>query len=588
MAPRSRARVWSFRAVTVLLVLGLIALLEAVLRLAGVGDTYELVSPVTETSTILPFRLNPSIDAVYFGARDMMGPEPRRFTLPKPSGTYRIIVLGASTVIGFPYAPEIAFPRQIEHLLEAQDPDTDVEVLNAGITAINSFEIADLAGYCAAAEPDLVVIHAGHNEFFGPGGPASTVLPLPPQLVDAMFSVRRSRLGQMIGALVPASNAPLADPLQTFPRLTDIRQSDSEFAQAAQNYRHNLTVAVGTLRSDGIPVVLTTVASNLRDQPPIRNVWPRSLTSGQQQLVLAALRLADDAAAKGDLAEALHQIAAVEALLRATDVPIVQYRKGEYLFAQGDVLAARTAFERSRDLDGCRFRAPSEFGEIVRQLAGESETREITLLDLERVVADASERGIPGHDLFLEHVHYNLAGHRLLARSLARHIHTEHRQHAWDESREIEDAVLDERLGLLREDELVGASFALQTVQTPPLAEGVDVERLEAYLVAEVSRLYGELPSGRRDRFADLSMHNLQQSLIQSLVQKSMQAGDLEWARQLAEFSVAREPWSAAGWLQLARVEAVLGATDRAIAAARRADELDANSGASQLLQALR
>ena len=572
-ARRSRGRVWLFRLLTVLIALGMLAGCEVALRLAGVGRTYELVEPVGEGTDVLAYRLNPHIDAVYFGARDMLGPETRRFDLPKPEGTYRIVFLGASTVIGFPYAPEIAFPRQVEHLLEAQRPDVDIEVLNAGITAINSFEIADLARYCAAAEPDLVVIHAGHNEFFGPGGPASSVLPLPPPLLRAMFAVRRTRIGQGIAALTPAAAAQPVDPISALPRLTDVRLGDPEFTRARDNYRKNVAVSVRELQAAGIHVVLSTVASNLRDQPPIRSVWPRDLSENAQKEISGLVDSTEALMVEGDLPAARKQLADAEAI--HPEVALLQYRKGEVFLALGDFATAREAYLSARDLDGCRFRASSQFGGIVRDLARTAPSPAVTLLDVEEIVEQSSEQGIPGHDLFLEHVHYNLEGHRLLARAFAQHIHVEVLGRRWDESRALRDEQLDELLGILPEDDLAGVSFALQTVQTPPLSQGVDVARLEEHLLAKVRGLYELLPPRRREWFADLSMHDLQQDLIAGLVRESVQSGDLEEARRFAHTGTIRRPWSADAWRRLARAAGLSGGDDESRAASTEANRLE-------------
>ena len=40
---------------------------------------------------------------------------------------FPVVFLGESTVIGFPYAPEIAFPRQVEVQLQQQNPDLKFE-----------------------------------------------------------------------------------------------------------------------------------------------------------------------------------------------------------------------------------------------------------------------------------------------------------------------------------------------------------------------------------------------------------------------------------------------------------------------------
>ena len=115
----------------------------------------------------------------YFDQRQLAGPDPRPFQLPPPDETFRIVFVGASTVEGFPYYTELAFPRQVELLLQQQLPNRRIEVLNAAIVGINSFALADFVPRALRCEPDLVVLYAGHNEFYGPGGVGSTATVAP-------------------------------------------------------------------------------------------------------------------------------------------------------------------------------------------------------------------------------------------------------------------------------------------------------------------------------------------------------------------------------------------------------------------------
>ena len=565
---RSRRRVWLFRGLTLALVVGLLLLLEGLLHLCGVGESLVLVVPAPGAGEAFNDRLNPLVDRVYFGAFDMHGPEPRRFTVPKPPGIYRIVFLGASTVNGFPYSTEIAFPRQVEVLLEAQRPGTEVEVLNAAITAINSFEIADLARQCRACEPDLVAIHGGHNEFFGPGGPASTALPLPPRLIRLAFAVRRTRIAQAIYALSPSSSTPPRHPLESLPRLTDVRLGDATYRQAAENYRSNLNAALQTLFDAGIPVLLTTVASNLRDQGPIRTLWPAGQTAAEHQQCLADLALAEEAAARGDWQAALNRLDALRP--KAEGAAQWEYRRAQALEALNRPVEAREAYRQARDLDGCRFRASTEFGEIVREIAAEHGPERLSFLDLEAAVSAASSAGVPGRELFLEHVHYTLAGHRLLARHLAQHIHAQCLQQRWDPARELTDAECDRQLGLLPEDAVAGDSFTLEVLTTQPLAGALDVDREMQLLRERIQSVYATWPAAQQSAFADLPLSQMQQDLAAGLGAAYLARGDLDRSLSCYRRAAVRRPWSAEAWWSLAQAESRAGHTREAREAVRR------------------
>jgi hypothetical protein len=137
-------RKWCFRLLAMSLPLAGLVLIELGLRWASVGMDLGLVESVGDGAPAQTFRFNPWTDQAYYGATDLSGPEPRPFMLPKPEGTFRIVVVGGSTVVGFPYPSDLAFPRFLEILLSQQGLNRKFEVLNAGITAINSFSEADL------------------------------------------------------------------------------------------------------------------------------------------------------------------------------------------------------------------------------------------------------------------------------------------------------------------------------------------------------------------------------------------------------------------------------------------------------------
>src|SRR5262245_44970751 len=107
--PRSRRRLWAFRLMAFSLPFLFLLLLDFALRLFGSGHELSLVITVPGHPQRLTHQLNDAVDDLYYGRTRLTGPETRRFDLPKPAKTFRIVFLGASTVIGFPYLPEVAF-----------------------------------------------------------------------------------------------------------------------------------------------------------------------------------------------------------------------------------------------------------------------------------------------------------------------------------------------------------------------------------------------------------------------------------------------------------------------------------------------
>ncbi|MCI0618577.1 hypothetical protein L0244_36835, partial [bacterium] len=60
------------------------------------------------------------------------------------SSTFRIFCLGGSTTAEFPFDCQVPFPTQLRYLLSQTHPQYQIEVINVGISAVNSFTVVDL------------------------------------------------------------------------------------------------------------------------------------------------------------------------------------------------------------------------------------------------------------------------------------------------------------------------------------------------------------------------------------------------------------------------------------------------------------
>src|ERR1019366_3102445 len=78
-------------------------------------------------------------------------PGPVMMDAKKPANTYRIFILGESAARG-ELEPPYAASRYLETLLDKRFPNTHFEVVNLGITAINSHVILPIARDCARTD----------------------------------------------------------------------------------------------------------------------------------------------------------------------------------------------------------------------------------------------------------------------------------------------------------------------------------------------------------------------------------------------------------------------------------------------------
>lgn len=575
--PRSRRRLWLFRSVAILFPLFALGLLNLLLVGLNVGFDTRVVIPVTTAANDHTYSLNEYASQAYFDDRELAGPDTQPFELPRPAKTLRIVVLGESSVEGFPYYTELAFPRQIEHYLSAQLPDQRVEVLNAGMVGINSFALVDFVPRMLACEPDVVVMYAGHNEFYGPGGVGSTAT-LSPSLYPAMTHLRRWRLYQWLRSLIRRGPSP--DMLiAALPRDLEIPWDGPACVAANQYFRAHLESIANLLEEKQIPFVLCSVASNLSDQSPVSSISRSDLTA-EQRTQVDTWRQEGEAALQQDRpAEAL------EKLTQATAVDdgsaLLAFRRAQCLAATGDRAEALQWFRRARDLDGCRFRAPSSLRDTTREVATDPRRTRCVHLDIEEVLLGVTQKAAPGNDYFMEHVHFTFAGHREVARAVARTISQEVLHGTWDPARQPSDEEMARLCGITTYDHINALYFAMTIVFEPPFNTAPDHQRQFDFLNSCFKDYVRTLTYDDQMMFKDLDLQLRQVDMINGLAAALMKRGELERALEMFRTAQRRRPWEITAYIgaakclsELKRPQEALASIEQALALAPRDADL--------------
>jgi tetratricopeptide (TPR) repeat protein len=93
-----------------------------------------------------------------------------------------------------------------------------------------------------------------------------------------------------------------------------------------------------------------------------------------------------------------------------------EYALASILDTLGRYDDASRFYARARDLDMLRFRASSDFNEVILRQADDSS---VFVIDMERVFAENSPHGLIGRSLILEHLHPVLFGYFLMGRAYA-------------------------------------------------------------------------------------------------------------------------------------------------------------------------
>jgi tetratricopeptide (TPR) repeat protein len=375
--PRSRSRLRLFRSIAIILPFCVLLLLEGALRLFHYGYDSSLFIEQSQNSDYLV--LNPDAPKRYF--TDQLNAttgnrEP--FLKTKTAGTLRLFILGESTTIGYPYFHNGSFHRWLQYRLMRSFPDKKLEIVNVSLTAVNSYTVLGFAREVVHYQPDAVLIYTGHNEYYGALGVGSTNrLGSSPALINALLWLRQFRVVQLLTqACSKIAHLFSTGAAKTGKMRMELMVGDQQigygsplFDLGLQQFKTNMGKTLELFHRQGIPVFLSNVVSNLRDQQPFVSL--------------------------------------------PADPAKENFTAGVRAWNQGDYPAAKQAYTRAKELDALRFRAPEGIDSIIDELSRQYDNTH--LVDARGAFQAASDHGIIGNSLLLEHVHPNLLGYALLS-----------------------------------------------------------------------------------------------------------------------------------------------------------------------------
>jgi tetratricopeptide (TPR) repeat protein len=421
----SKARQWIFRLGAMLFIpLLMFGGLEVALRLARYGypTSFFVRSSATNYNY---FVTNEKFGYRFFPPALARTPVPLRMAAEKSSNSFRIFLFGESAAQGDP-DPTFGMGRYLQVLLHERYPDTDFDVVCVAMTAINSHTILPIARECAGHDGDLWIIYMGNNEMVGPFGAGTVFGPQAPNrwLVKASLAAKATKTGQLVEALMGhfagGASAPKAwGGLNMFQK-NRLRYDDPARLRAYWNFAGNLNDIVRAGRSAGVPIILSTVASNLKDCAPFASLHPAAFDERQQAAWDQAYQAGVAAENAGSWPEALDSYSKAAAV--DPQFAELHYRMGRCQLALSNSVQARKDFELARDYDCLAFRADTRINEITREAAARNSDHQVSLLDAVELVATNSPSGIAGDEYLYEHVHLNFDGNYLLGHALAEKV----------------------------------------------------------------------------------------------------------------------------------------------------------------------
>ncbi|MGD0038278.1 MAG: hypothetical protein ABSC53_13415, partial [Bacteroidota bacterium] len=354
------------------------ALLELALRLFSFGDDLSLFISSSDPKY---YEINRLVGERFFSKYKSTTPLSEKFLKEKPANGFRIFVFGESSVQGFPYDANIAFTRILQRRLQNIFPHRSIEVVNLGLTAVNSYTLLDFTDELLQQKPDAVLIYAGHNEYYGALGVASMENgSIPPWLKKLHLKIIHIRIYQLfqngIGSIHkfihPATeDEAKATVMEKMVGKNLIPYNSKMYLEGLAQFSDNMGNLLGKLKEAHVPVIISDLVSNIRDSPPFHSshyeIYPEA-----DSLFSNAKRL--DADHSFDKA------------------------KDKYIWA--------------KDLDLIRFRASEDISKIIAKLA---DSLGMYHLSLKSLFEQYSPQGIIGNTLMTDHLHPNVDGYFLMA-----------------------------------------------------------------------------------------------------------------------------------------------------------------------------
>jgi tetratricopeptide (TPR) repeat protein len=479
----SFSRKRAFWLATLLFPIALLAILELSLWIASFGDNLRLAHRIEENGRVW-LEINQNVGQRYFGLNPEFARQAEftRIATVKPDNGYRVICLGGSSMAGFPYNKNAAMPGILHTYLQQLFPDRTIEVINLGIAAVNSFAVRDLMPDVLSLEPDAVFVYTGHNEFYGALGVGSSFsLGANRRLVNLYLSLLRFRTFYLIQQTIrkarslikgsPEMSASDQPVMQKMARQQVIPYEGKLFQSAEITFAKNLEDVIVMAQDANVPIIIGNLVSNLKDHIPFVSQEPNDLANEQK----ATWRQAFEAGVR--LFEAGNLPAAGEKLRLALEIDSsnagLSYYLGRCALSNQEVTAAAKFFKAARDLDLLRFRAPSSFNEVIQQACLQNQ---VPMADIEKAFGELSGDEIIGSELITEHLHPNVRGYGVMAKTLLVELAMAGLLPKQIDRSQIGSLPLEpEKLGITGLDEEIGRQRILALTSEWPFSRRVDL-----------------------------------------------------------------------------------------------------------------
>ncbi|MGC8770385.1 MAG: hypothetical protein ACP5Q5_03955 [Brevinematia bacterium] len=389
-----------FNVVFTIFVILIFVLLEVFLRVFNIGYKTE---PFVRHSKIKEFYIdNRELRYKYYPKKIDLSRDPIKnlFLFNKPEGVLRGFVLGGSAAEGFPYYSNNSFSKILETGLNEIKKYKKVEIINLGFSAMSSYYVADVSKKLLKYKPDFIIIYSGHNEYYGTisattgGGHNSKKLYL---------FLKEYRIFQLIFEILGQSRW---KNIKTKTMMAEqfnnkVIPNDEKFdSKVAENYIKNIKETIELFTKNGVKVILIEPVCNLVSMPPFKG-------EGDEKLSNEIVMLYDNIL-KGKKKNIDTN------LLKDTKNANLLYLNALYrLIYEKDKSISN--FIQAKEMDIVPFRIRNKLIYSLRDFASSYKGSNFYYISLEeKIYKNLGYAGF-GNDYFIDHLHFNLDGHILMA-----------------------------------------------------------------------------------------------------------------------------------------------------------------------------
>lgn len=355
-----------------------LVLLELSLRVFNYGRTYD--QWVTEGEGKL--KLNPEIAHRYFYTTEKVPSAGNNiFDEIKKENCYRVFVMGGSSAAGFPFPPNGSFTRYIQKRLNLLYPQKTIEVVNIAMSAINSYALRDMLPGVIEQHPDLIIIYAGHNEYYGALGVGSMEsLGDTRYIVNAVLWLNKFKTFEFLRNTIKSIYDIFSQPVKTkatlMARMSQkqlIHYNSDSFHSGIEQFEGNLNDMLEMTKDADITVLLGTLVSNLKDQKPFSSIDDGNYQSANEvyNLAIEGLKI-------------------------------------------GNTKSADSLFRFAKDLDALRWRAPEKMNFVINELGKKFN---YPVVEFDSIFNENSPDNVVGDNLITDHLHPNLRGYQIIGKA---------------------------------------------------------------------------------------------------------------------------------------------------------------------------